>query len=148
MRGPRELLNSWDFKWRKRRYLKLSCFFFPSLFCKTDELIDYLFYVPHKNFLLIWRHRHCVWRAAKFRPMLDAQGLWAGRDLNRATPAVTRALAFLGLIWSEVKYSWAGRKTVNNQSINLTTHKGVWKIYSNLYSHRSQFSRLLRQTRP
>jgi hypothetical protein len=26
----------------------------------------------------------------KFRPMLGAQGLWAGRDLYRATPAVTR----------------------------------------------------------
>jgi hypothetical protein len=30
--------------------------------------------------------------------MLGAQGLWAGRDLYRATPAVTRDLAFSGLI--------------------------------------------------
>jgi hypothetical protein len=30
----------------------------------------------------------------KFRPMLSAQGLWAGRDLYRATPAVTRDLDF------------------------------------------------------
>jgi hypothetical protein len=30
--------------------------------------------------------------------MLCAQGLWAGRDLYRATPAVTRDLGFSGLI--------------------------------------------------
>jgi hypothetical protein len=30
--------------------------------------------------------------------MLGAQGLWAGRDLYRATPAVTRDLGFSGLI--------------------------------------------------
>jgi hypothetical protein len=39
-------------------------------------LIDYLrFYVPFKNFSLIWRPHQCRWRAAKFRPMLGAQGL-------------------------------------------------------------------------
>jgi hypothetical protein len=60
-----------------------------------DWLIDYLqFYVPFKNFSLIWRRHHCQWRAAKFRPMLGAQGLWAGRDLYRATPAVTRDSVF------------------------------------------------------
>jgi hypothetical protein len=62
-------------------------------------LIDYLlFYVPLKNVSLIWRRHHCRRRAAKFRPMLGAQGLWAGRDLNSATPAVTRDLGFSGLI--------------------------------------------------
>jgi hypothetical protein len=62
-------------------------------------LIDYLrFYVPLKNFSLIWRRHHCRWRAAKFRPMLGAEGLWAGRDLYRATPAVSRGLGFSGLI--------------------------------------------------
>jgi hypothetical protein len=30
--------------------------------------------------------------------MLGAQGLWAGRDLYRATPAITRGLGFYGLI--------------------------------------------------
>jgi hypothetical protein len=30
--------------------------------------------------------------------MLGAQGLWAGRDLSRATPTVTRGLGFSGLI--------------------------------------------------
>jgi hypothetical protein len=48
---------------------------------KIYRLIHYLlFYVPLKNFSLIWRHHHCRWRAAKYRPMLGAQGLWAGRD--------------------------------------------------------------------
>jgi hypothetical protein len=64
-----------------------------------DWLIDYLlFYVLLKNISLIWRRHHCRWRAAKFRPMLGAQGIWAGRDLYRATPAVARDLGFSGLI--------------------------------------------------
>jgi hypothetical protein len=63
-----------------------------------DWLINLLFYVPLKNISLIWRRHHCQWRAAKFRPMLGAQGLWAGKDLYRATPAVKRGLGFSGLI--------------------------------------------------
>jgi hypothetical protein len=64
-----------------------------------DWLIDYLqFYVPLKNFSLIWRRHQCRWRTAKFRPILGAQGRWAGRDLYRVTPAVTRDLDFSGLI--------------------------------------------------
>jgi hypothetical protein len=61
--------------------------------------IDYLvFYVPLKNVSLIWRRHHCRWRATKFRPMLGAQGLWAGMDLYRVTPTVTWGLGFSGLI--------------------------------------------------
>jgi hypothetical protein len=42
-------------------------------------LVDYLrFYVPLKNFSLIWKRHHCRWMAAKCRPMLGAQGLSAG----------------------------------------------------------------------
>jgi hypothetical protein len=56
-----------------------------------DWLIDYLrFYVPLKNFSLIWRRHHCRWRAAKFRPMLGAQGLRAGRDVYRTTTYIQR----------------------------------------------------------
>jgi hypothetical protein len=69
--------------------------------CKSqiDWLIDCLrFYVPLKNFSLVWRRHHCRLRAAKFRPMLGAQGLWAGRNLYRATPTVTRDLGFSSLI--------------------------------------------------
>jgi hypothetical protein len=44
-----------------------------------------LFYVPLKNISLTRRRHHYRWRAVKFRPMLGAQGLWARRDLYRAT---------------------------------------------------------------
>ena len=37
---------------------------------------------------------HCRWRAIKCRSMLGANCPWAGRDLYRATSAVTRDLAF------------------------------------------------------
>jgi hypothetical protein len=77
-----------------------------------DWLIDYLqFCVPLKNFSLIWRRNHCQWRAAKFRPMLGAQGLWAGRDLYRATPALTRDLDFSGLIRRTAPFSRLLRHT-------------------------------------
>jgi hypothetical protein len=77
-----------------------------------DWLIDYLgFYVPLKNTSLIWRRHHCWWRSAKFRPVLDAQGLWAGRDLYCATPAVTRDLGFSGLIWRTTPFSHLLRHT-------------------------------------
>jgi hypothetical protein len=66
---------------------------------RTHLLIDYLlFYVPLKNISLIWRRHQYRWRVAKFRLMLGAQGLWAGRDLYRATAVVTRDLGFFGLI--------------------------------------------------
>jgi hypothetical protein len=69
--------------------------------CLTEwcKMIEYLqFYVLLKNISLIWRRHYYRWRAAKFRPMLGTQGLWAGRDLYRATPAETRGLGFSGLI--------------------------------------------------
>jgi hypothetical protein len=43
------------------------------------RLIDYLlFYTPLKIIPLIWRRHHYRWRAAKFRPILGALGLWTG----------------------------------------------------------------------
>jgi hypothetical protein len=69
------------------------------------------FYVPLKNFSLLWRRHHCRWRAAKFRPMLVAQGLWAGRDLYRAIPAVTRDLGFSDLIRRTAPFSRLLRHT-------------------------------------
>jgi hypothetical protein len=76
-------------------------------------LIDYLLliYVPLKNFSLIWRCHHWRWRAAKFRPMLGAQGLWAGRDLSRVTPAVKRDLGFSSLNRRTVPFSRLLRHT-------------------------------------
>jgi hypothetical protein len=79
---------------------------------KWKWLIDYLrFYVPLTKFSLIWRRHYCRWRAAKFRPMLGAQGFWAGRDLYRTTPAVTRDLCFSGLIRGTVPFSRQLRHT-------------------------------------
>jgi hypothetical protein len=86
-------------------------------------LIDYLlFYVPLKNFLLTQRRHHCRWRAAKFRPMLGAQDLWAGKDLYHATPPLTRDISFSGVIRRTAPFC---------RILHLTTHKGVWQIYSN-----------------
>ena len=96
----------------------------------VDLLIDYLrFYVPLKNFLLIWRRHHSRWRAAKFRPMLGAQGLWAGKDLYRATPAVTRDLGFSGLIRRTAPLSRLLRHTRERGGSILTRilTGGVWE---------------------
>ena len=75
-------------------------------------LIDYLlFYALLKNISHIWKRHHYRWRAAKFRPMLGAQGLWAGRDFYSATPAVTRGLGFSGLIRRTAPFSRLLRHT-------------------------------------
>jgi hypothetical protein len=47
----------------------------------TGWLIFLRFYVSLKNFSLIWRRHRWRWRAAKARPVLSTQNLWAGRDL-------------------------------------------------------------------
>jgi hypothetical protein len=116
------------------------------------RLIDYLrFYVPLKNFSLIWRRHHCPWRAAKSRPMLGAQGLWAGRDVYRVTPAVTRGLSFFSLIRRTAPFSRLLRHTrgcggsiltriLTTQgivkSIFLTQHM-IYKIYFTCISVRN-----------
>jgi hypothetical protein len=70
-------------------------------------LIDYvLFYVPLKSFsLIIMEMSPLQWNAAKFKSMLSAQGFWAGRDLYRAKPTVTRDLRFSGLIRRTVPFN-------------------------------------------
>jgi hypothetical protein len=78
----------------------------PTLKANASRLVKMLcwsldwlmFYVPLKNISLIWRRHHYRWRATKFRPTPGAQGLWAGRDLYRVTPNVTRGLGFSCLI--------------------------------------------------
>jgi hypothetical protein len=74
---------------------------------ENSHLKYLLFYVPLKNISLIWR-RH---QATKFRSMLGAQGLCAGRDLYRATPAVTQDLGFFGLIRRTAPFSRLLRHT-------------------------------------
>jgi hypothetical protein len=86
-----------------------------------DWLIDYLlFYAPLKNISLIWRRHHYRWRAAKFRPMLSAQGLWAVRELYRATPAVTQGLGFSGLIRRTTPFNRLLRHTRGCRGPTLT----------------------------
>jgi hypothetical protein len=70
-----------------------------------------LFYAPLKNFSLLWKRHHNQRKAEKFRRMFGAQGLGAGRDLYRATPAVTRDLRFSGLIRGNVPISHLLRYT-------------------------------------
>jgi hypothetical protein len=63
----------------------------------TTILQDYqIFYTYRKINSYIWKCHHCQCRAAKFTPMLGAQGLWAGRNLYRATPAVAWGFGFSG----------------------------------------------------
>jgi hypothetical protein len=103
-----------------------------------DWLIDYLrFYVPLKNFSLIWywRCHHCRWRAAKFRPILSTQGLWAGRDLHRATPAVTRDLGFSGLIRRTAPFSHLLRHTRGCEGPILTRIKDLTDAYILYFTH-------------
>jgi hypothetical protein len=71
------------------------CVIFPE---PIDWLIIYYFTSRSRIF------HYCRWRAAKFR-LLGAQGLWAGRDLYRVTPAVTRDIGFFGLIRMTAPFS-------------------------------------------
>jgi hypothetical protein len=116
----------------------LCNFFVRYRTTKKHRLIDWLtgylrFYVPLKNISLIWRRHHCRWRAAKFRPMLGTQGLWAGRDLYRATPAVTRDLGLSGLILRTAPFSCLLRHTSGCGGSILT------RILTGSKKHRSKY---------
>jgi hypothetical protein len=78
--------------------------------CGKGWLIDWLIICCFTSRSRIF-HLYGRWRASKFRPMLSAQGLWAGRDLYRATPAVTRDLGFSGLIRRTAPFSRLLRHT-------------------------------------
>jgi hypothetical protein len=108
-------------------------FYFVNLF-RVNELYfvrtinDYLLvYVSLKNISLIWRRHHYRW-TKKFRLMLGTWGLWAGMDLYRATPAVTRGLGFSGLIWRTAPFSRLLRHRRGcGESINPDPHGSqVW----------------------
>jgi hypothetical protein len=57
-----------------------------------------LFIATRAIFQLSGGCHHCRWQGCKFRPMLRTQGLWAGRDLYRATATATRDLGLYSLI--------------------------------------------------
>jgi hypothetical protein len=63
--------------------------FCDYLHLETDCLIDCLRFYVSDEFLLVWRRHQYRWRAAIFKSMLGAWGLWAGRNLYCAPLAVT-----------------------------------------------------------
>jgi hypothetical protein len=69
---------------------------------------------------------------------LGAQGLWAGRDLYRATPAVARDLSFSGLIRRTAPFSRLLRHTRgcggSILSRIITGLKDTLKVVSTIYS--------------
>jgi hypothetical protein len=127
------MLTKYCQKYKCRRHSRIlvqTCRW-QSLFPYDQEkgwLFEHLlFYVPLlKEFFTYWRllspslgenTRYVFTRTVvKSRPMLTAQGLWAGRDLYRATPALTRNLGFSGFIRRTAPFSrllrhtrWFGR---------------------------------------
>jgi hypothetical protein len=103
------------------------------------SLIDYLlFYVPFEIFFTRVKTSPLPVKGCKM-PMLGAQGLWTGRDLYCATPAVTRGLDFSGLIRRTVPFRrllrhrrgcWGGPILTWNlagpHSVACTTVMGCW----------------------
>jgi hypothetical protein len=94
--------------------------------------IDWLFYVPLKNISPIWRRHHYRWRTAKFRPMLGAQGLWAGRDLYRphllwhgasVLPVSSEGMPVLTVAFYDTQGMWG----IHSNRIKLTMQKR-WKV--------------------
>jgi hypothetical protein len=86
--------------------------------------------VSLKNISLIWKRHHCIRRAATFKAMLRAEGLWAGRDLYRSTTAVIRGIRFCGLIRGLILFSSLLQHTkidVYNLFYPLR-HAGGWSI--------------------
>jgi hypothetical protein len=76
------------------------------LICKIDWLIIYCF--TSRSIIFHWYGDVTIAGEGLQnlgRPMLGAQGLWAGRDLYCATPALTRDLDFSGLIRRAAPFS-------------------------------------------
>jgi hypothetical protein len=113
-----EAIYLFDTPWHARDILPIRPSALPLSYWNSEIYV--LFYVSLKNFSSVWRRHHCRWRAAKFRLMLGAQGLWAGRGLYRTTPAVTQRLGFSGII----------RRTTPFTGL-LQHARGMWRIYSN-----------------
>jgi hypothetical protein len=93
-----------------------SALFFSRVRRKFDWFIDYLlFYVPLKNFSLVWRRHHYRWRGIFYR----------------ATPAVTRGLGFSGLIRRIASFSRLLRLTRGCEGFIrtqiLTGSVEIWK---------------------
>jgi hypothetical protein len=100
-------------------YVMVNCAGVYILWLTVCELVGYLLiYVTLKNFSLIWRIHHCWWRAAKFRPMLGAQGIWAGGSLSCHTCCSMGSWFFLSHLKESLIQS------------PLTTRMGMQRTYS------------------
>jgi hypothetical protein len=78
---------------------------FSGLIGWIDWLIDWLFTVLGPTQVFYTYMKMSKLPAANFRPMLGAQGLWAGRDLYHVTLTMTRDLGFSGLIRRTTPFS-------------------------------------------
>jgi hypothetical protein len=82
------------------------------------NLIIYLrFYVLLKNISLIWWRHHCRWRAAKFRLRAFEQGLGS---------LSCHTCCYMG---HRFFHSHPKDRPIQSP---LTTHEGMWRVYSNL----------------
>jgi hypothetical protein len=96
-------------------------------FVRNGWLIDYLqFYVPLKNFSLIWSRHHCRWRAANF-------------GLCSALRAFEQGGIFIvsHLLWHGAAVFRVSSEGPRPIQLPLTTHGGMWRIYSNPDPHGS-----------
>jgi hypothetical protein len=114
------------------------------------EVIDYLvFYVPLKNIQLVWRFEWSLpMKGCQFRPMLSAQGLWAGPGEIFIVPHLLQYvwdLSFSGLIRRTAPINCLLRLATESFNaedlflsessqapiqLPLATCKGVLRIYS------------------
>jgi hypothetical protein len=99
--------------WRPKKFQKEKKCNKQKIQCFVDWLIDWLFTPlrPAQEFLTFMETSPLLVKGCKFRPMLGTRGLWAGRDLYRAKPAVTRDLGFSGLIRRTAPYLVASYDT-------------------------------------
>jgi hypothetical protein len=101
------------------------CWIGDNLFLLRMQKQSYLrFYVPLKNFSLIWGRHHCWWRAAKFRPMLGAHGLWAGG-----------IFIVPHLLWHGTSVFLVSSEGPSHSVASFTTHEGMWRINCNPNPH-------------
>jgi hypothetical protein len=83
-----------------------------------------LFYVLLMNISLMWRHQHCWWRAAKFKPML-----------RRSEPLSREGSLSCHTYWDmHPRFFWSHLKDHPIQS-PVTTRIGMRRIYFNPDPH-------------
>ena len=107
-------------------------------------LACFLRYVPLEDISLPWWRHHWRWRDAEFRSLLlHTYVHWAGRDLYRATLAVTQSLGFCVLMLSYPKEdpSFVGRLLRRTGDTEDTT-KSYWKTELNFNAYIQTSTRL------